>query len=147
MNEIPYSTRSRIYAEALSTFGAPTQLVVALEEMSELQKEICKALRGEVNLPALAEELADVTIMAEQLRQIFNVNPWVCAQMDYKIRRLQQRIESTKTRPASDLSVLDDIFRKYGFGPEEESHVIQTASTSPAAPGGGDADPGPDNIS
>lgn len=147
MNEIPYSTRSRIYAEALDTFGAPNQLIVALEEMSELQKEICKALRGEANLPAQAEELADVTIMAEQLRQIFNVNPWVCSQMDYKIRRLQQRIESAKTRPAPDWDVLSEVLQKYGFGPEEESHVIQTASTSPAAPGGGDADPGPDNIS
>ena len=96
MNKISYEERSTVYAEALTTFGANCQLVVALEEMSELQKEICKALRGDIHPAHLAEELADATIMLEQVRQIFGINEPVCEMMDSKILRLRQRIENAK---------------------------------------------------
>lgn len=63
--------RLKVYADALETFGAEVQLAVALEEMSELQKELCKALRGFVRPAHVAEELADAAIMLEQIRYIF----------------------------------------------------------------------------
>ena len=96
MNKIGYVERANVYADALTTFGANMQLIVALEEMSELQKEICKALRGDLNPMHLAEEVADATIMLEQLRQIFGINEPVCDMMDSKILRLRQRIECAK---------------------------------------------------
>lgn len=96
MNKISYEERARVYADALETFGGAVQLVVALEELSEAQKEICKALRGSINLTALAEEVADATIMLEQVRQIFGINGDVCSAMDYKVTRLQERIEAAK---------------------------------------------------
>lgn len=97
MNKITYEERAQVYADAAATFGTECQLIVALEEMSELQKEICKALRGELNRAHLAEELADATIMLEQLRQIFSINEPVCGIMDSKIVRLCQRIEAART--------------------------------------------------
>ena len=72
MNRITYMERTQVYAQALDTFGTINQLVVALEELSEVQKEICKAMRSEVNLQHLAEEIADASIMLEQLRLIFD---------------------------------------------------------------------------
>ena len=63
--------RLKVYADALETFGPEVQLAVALEEMSELQKELCKALRGFVHPAHMAEELADAAIMLEQIRYIF----------------------------------------------------------------------------
>ena len=39
-----------------------------------------------------SDELADLTIMLEQLRMIFGVNDAVCERMDYKILRLQARL-------------------------------------------------------
>ena len=63
--------RLKVYADALETFGPEVQLAVALEEMSELQKELCKALRGFVHPFHVAEELADAAIMLEQIRYIF----------------------------------------------------------------------------
>lgn len=36
-----------IMGRAITTWGPETQLTVALEELSELQKEICKCLRGQ----------------------------------------------------------------------------------------------------
>ena len=95
MNKIPYEERAQVYAMALDKFGAEMQLVVAIEEMSEVQKEICKAIRGEVNLMHLAEEVADTTIMLEQIRLMFGINGEVCAVMDAKVERLRQKIEQS----------------------------------------------------
>lgn len=98
MNKITYEERAKVYADALATFGTTCQLVVALEEMSELQKEICKALRGEIHPAHMAEELADATIMLEQVRQIFSINEPVCRMMDSKIARLRLRIGEAKRK-------------------------------------------------
>lgn len=49
-------------------------LVVAMEELSELQKEISKALRDKLNIVNLTEEIADVEIVAEKLKKKFNIN-------------------------------------------------------------------------
>lgn len=100
MNAISYEERAKVYTDALTTFGANCQLVVALEEMSEVQKEICKALRGEINPAHLAEELADATIMLEQVRQIFGLNEPVCEMMDSKILRLQKNIKKERDKIA-----------------------------------------------
>lgn len=88
--------RLEVYAAALETFGTDTQLVVALEELSEIQKEVCKALRGFVHPAQLAEEVADATIMLEQLRYIFGIGPAVDKMVDHKIDRLRQRINDAK---------------------------------------------------
>lgn len=98
MNKISYEERAKVYDKAVTTFGAEAQMVVALEEMSELQKEICKVLRGSGDMLHLAEEVADATIMLEQLRQVFDLNDEVCQFMDQKVLRLQHRIESARER-------------------------------------------------
>lgn len=108
MNKISYEERAKVYADALSTFGTNMQLIVALEEMSELQKEITKALRGDLHPMHLAEEVADATIMLEQVRQIFNINEEVCDMMDKKIARLAFRVEDAKKKQAFIRSVFDN---------------------------------------
>ena len=92
MNHIPFEERKRVYASALRKFGADKQAVKALEELSEVTKEICKTLLGEGNREHLAEELADATIMLEQLRQIFNVNESTLTWIDYKISELKRKV-------------------------------------------------------
>ena len=94
MNNIDYDQRKAVYLEAISTFGAENQEKMVVEEMSELTKEICKHWRGRDNLTAIADEIADVTIMLEQLRLIYNLNDSVASHMDKKILRLQDRIAS-----------------------------------------------------
>lgn len=94
MNKIGYVERCAVYSDALDVFGGDTQLIVAVEELSECQKEICKVLRGEGDLEHLAEEVADATIMLEQVQFIFDINDSVCEQMDAKIERLKKRIEA-----------------------------------------------------
>ena len=92
MNKIAYEQRVQVYAKALAHFGKANQLVVALEELSECQKEICKTMRGSSNLDHLAEEIADAAIMLEQVRMIFGLNDLVCEKMDEKVQRLEGRI-------------------------------------------------------
>lgn len=92
MNRIPYDQRIQTYTNAMIRYGDKNQMVVALEELSEAQKEICKFLRGCGNLDHLAEEIADATIVLEQMRYIFGINNVVCQKMDEKIARLDKRL-------------------------------------------------------
>lgn len=92
MNKISYEQRLQTYTNALIQFGKANQLIVALEELSEVQKEICKVMRGQTSLDHLAEEIADATIMLEQVREIFSINDLVCEAMDEKIIRLDRKL-------------------------------------------------------
>ena len=95
MNKIPYEQRVVVYTNALICFGEKTQMVMALEELSECQKEICKKLRGYANEEHLAEEIADATIMLEQMRLFFGLNDLVCEKMDEKVKRLDALLNVT----------------------------------------------------
>ena len=90
---IVFEERKQVYEKALAKFGCKMQATVAIEEMSEVIKEITKALRGELNREHLAEEIADATIMLEQLRQMFNINDSVNSWMDYKVAALKRKVE------------------------------------------------------
>ena len=92
MNKINYEDRKKVYQAAMRKWGVDLQTMMAVEEMSELTKEICKIKRGKMDLDALADEIADVTIMLEQLREIYGLNDAVCDHMDAKILRLQSRV-------------------------------------------------------
>lgn len=81
-----------VYAAALSAFGERTQMIVALEELSECQKEICKMLRGEGNVDHLAEEIADAQIMLEQITMIFQTQSLVTNYREMKLLRLAERV-------------------------------------------------------
>ncbi len=87
--------RSNTYAEAVRTYGKQSQLVMAMEEMSELTKELSKSLRGTDNAEALAEEIADVEIMLEQLKIIFRNRAMVDRIRASKLVRLSDRIAGT----------------------------------------------------
>ena len=89
-----------IYIEAIKTFGALPQMVIAIEECSKLQKEITKIIRKKGNLTNLAKEIADVEIMLEQLKLIFTIHDKVIEQKGVKIERLKQTIKKYKEKQA-----------------------------------------------
>ncbi len=64
--------RFSIYDKMLKKYGAECQVLIAVEECSELQKAILKFLRGKCNSIEISEEMADVDIMLEQLKVVFN---------------------------------------------------------------------------
>ena len=91
-----------IMGDAITTFGADAQQKMLLEEMSELQKEICKHWRGKDNLAEIAEEIADVEIMLEQMKLIFCCTGTVKAIRNSKLRRLEQRIRDARIEHAAE---------------------------------------------
>lgn len=95
MKKFTYPYRCKTYTNAMLAFGERNQLIVAVEELSECQKEICKILRGGEDYQHLAEEVADATIMLEQIRLMFNINDCVCKIMDEKIKRLDDRVKGS----------------------------------------------------
>ena len=69
------------------------QLIVAIEELSELQKELCKALRGKPNKENIIEELANVLIMLDQLKIYFKIeDDEIRDIIDQKIKRTKERL-------------------------------------------------------
>lgn len=85
---------------AIRTFGKESQKVVAIEELAELQKELTKDLRGKPNLQKIAEEMADVEIMLEQLELIYGVGLIQQKQVfkENKLKRLVERINLENDR-------------------------------------------------
>ena len=82
---------------AIATYGVDMQLTVAVEEFSELTKEICKSKRGADNREAIIEEMADCYIMLKQLEIIFDIdyNDIVMIRNN-KIGRLEKRLEEAE---------------------------------------------------
>ena len=90
----------QLYKEAIEQFGAANQVVVAMEEAGELVQALAKVIRysdDEQELEKLrdhiAEEMADVLIMCNQLGIIFNIESEVVTWMDKKLDRLAKRLE------------------------------------------------------
>ncbi len=90
----------RTLLKAIRVYGSDAQLKVLLEEMSELQKEICKNWRGKDNAEQIAEEIADVEIMLAQTKIIFGLESSVQKHRSLKIKRLALRLMSEKEEPA-----------------------------------------------
>jgi hypothetical protein len=81
---------------AVLTFGARAQKAKAVEEMAELTVELCKDLNGQGSLAHIAEEMADVEIMLEQLKYIYSNTALVYAYRKQKIERLRGRITEAR---------------------------------------------------
>lgn len=60
-----------IYEKAVIKFGKTPQLIMAMEEMSELIQGLSKDIRGKRNEDNISEEIADVEIMIAQLKIIY----------------------------------------------------------------------------
>lgn len=87
---------NEICRAALDTFGKSSQMQVAIEEMSELTKELCKNGRGQENTTHIAEEIADVEIMLYQMVMLFDCAGQVETFRRYKLERLAERIKEVK---------------------------------------------------
>lgn len=81
---------------ALAAFGRDSQVMVAIEEMSELTKELCKNSKGQENTTHIAEEIADVEIMLQQMKMLFDCAGQVETFRWYKLERLAGRIGEVK---------------------------------------------------
>lgn len=92
------SEPNMVVRETVNFYGPDMQLNICIEELSELIKELCKAKRGIPRLDCIAEEMADVKIILEQLGIIFgntaDVDKWYAK----KVARLKERLETDKMK-------------------------------------------------
>jgi NTP pyrophosphatase (non-canonical NTP hydrolase) len=83
-----------ILKKAIETYGKDMQLNVAIEELSELIKEICKNKRGADNRDNILEELADCYVMMRQIEIIFGIQKdEIATEAVKKVNRLAIRLE------------------------------------------------------
>ena len=79
--------------KAVDKWGEGPQILMAIEETSELTTELCHYLRDRGNLDKISEEMADVELMLDQLKYIFNnvgeIEQWKIK----KYHRLRKRLE------------------------------------------------------
>lgn len=86
-------TNTELYRLALSTYGPEAQTLMVMEEMAELQKELCKHARGKDNQFAIAEEIADVLIMLDQMMVLHDCESIVAQYKQNKLERLKERLQ------------------------------------------------------
>lgn len=86
---------------AVKQFGEVSQLVMTMEETSELTQALSKYLRGYNNQDNIAEEMADVYIMLRQLEIIFKNENLVESYIEKKIKRLSERLDNHKSKTES----------------------------------------------
>ena len=86
---------NRVLELALATYGFDMQRLVAIEEMSELIKELVKEKRGADNLEHIIEEIADVEIMLAQLKMYYGIKEDVQYEVNEKVVRLAGRLGVT----------------------------------------------------
>lgn len=90
-----------ILKRALATWGEQAQMLMVVEEMSELMKEILKNInRKKDNVAAIIEETADVEIMLEQLKANYNIEEQVAAYKAEKIKLIEQRLNDWDKKSA-----------------------------------------------
>lgn len=100
-----YDDKKREVLEcAISSYGETAQLIMAIEEMSELTKALCKYKRAKTPedvfsvFDNITEEIADVKIMLEQIEIMFGCRCAVKRWETMKINRLKKRLESENGR-------------------------------------------------
>lgn len=83
----------KVYDDAWALYGPDRQMTVAIEEMSELTKELTKEMRGKGCEEKIYEELADVSIVTEQLIHHFRCADRVEIYRKIKLKRLKAWVE------------------------------------------------------
>lgn len=80
------------FRSVISKYGKTNQIIVAIEEMSELIKALCKLLRWKPDYENIAEEMADDGIMLDQLSIMEQNADLVRKHRNEKVRRLKVRV-------------------------------------------------------
>ena len=79
----------RIVSDSINHYGANLQTTVCMEELAELIQAISKEKRGKSDKNHLAEEMADVLICIEILKQAYQISDH---DIDNWIEKKQTRI-------------------------------------------------------
>ena len=104
---------SDIIKRSIEHYGKDVQSTVCMEECAELIQAISKEKRGKSDKCNLAEEMADVIICIEMLKQIYNITEdeiysWVITKQERIIRRIEKDVQSTETNSERIRNMTDE---------------------------------------
>lgn len=85
-----------ICRDALATYGAVRQMKKLFEEIGELQEALCKCTDGRDTVHHLAEEIADVRIMLQQMCILHDCEDLADEIMIEKLLRLEDRVKKAR---------------------------------------------------
>lgn len=92
-------TLKEIMQKAINTYGVGNQMIKTVEELSELSQALCKILTSKFTddnteiFENIYEEMADVEIMLEQCKIMFQCDKEVNKWKQKKIERLEKRLK------------------------------------------------------
>lgn len=89
--------KDEIYREAINAWGPDMQIDMCVEEMAELIQALIKYKRGKGDLNNIAEEIADVSIMLEQMAMMFDCHNKSVGFKKFKLARLKNTLNGLKT--------------------------------------------------
>lgn len=87
--------RLKLYSKALEKYGIMPQVLMVVEECGELLSALSKYNRHRVESPEVITELADVSIMVEQLATYFGYDKFK-DEKQRKLERLKSRLNESK---------------------------------------------------
>ena len=84
-----------IVKQSIDFYGEDIQSTVCMEECAELIQAISKAKRGKIDRDNMIEEIADVLICIEMLKQMYmisdeKINKWIEKKQEREAERISQ---------------------------------------------------------
>lgn len=89
--------RIDLYRQAIAKWGEDAQINMVNEECGELIAAIAQFKRGRTSHHDVMTELADVSIMVEQLAVLMNYNDFEI-EKDRKLQRLKERLNGDNNK-------------------------------------------------
>lgn len=92
-----YNIGKSIIAKSIKHYGEEIQSTVCMEECAELIQAVSKAKRGKPDKNNMAEEIADVLICIEILKQIYDIpdysiENWIERKQERMLSRMEDRV-------------------------------------------------------
>jgi NTP pyrophosphatase (non-canonical NTP hydrolase) len=87
-----------LYRECIVKWGKEAQMRQTMEEAAELIVALNKEIRGTGSVEDIAEEIADVQLMCEEMIELFNIQKDVDDCKKNKIERLIDRLRGEASR-------------------------------------------------
>lgn len=90
-----YNIDESIIARSIDHYGEEIQATVCMEECAELIQAISKAKRGKIDRDNMIEEIADVLICIEMLKQMYmisnaKINKWIEKKQAREAERMEK---------------------------------------------------------
>ena len=87
--------KEELYLKAIDSWGQLPQIDMVFEECGELTTSLARYLRGRDTADDVITEIADVSIMMEQMAVLFGKEQFE-KEKERKLQRLKERLEKKK---------------------------------------------------